>query len=136
MGLVTGIHHVSIRTTDFERSIAFYTEGLGMQVVLRWGEGDGRAAMLDAGNENYVELFAGGAADPAPDKRMLHLALRTDDVDAALAAAVQAGAVTTIEPEDVVIPGQPAEATVRIAFCTGLDNEVIEFIQSTAGSIP
>ena len=84
----------------------------------------------------YVDLFAGGKADPAPDKRLLHLAMRTDDVDAALAAAVEAGAITTIEPEDVVIPGNPAEATVRIAFCTGPDNEVIEFIQSTAGSIP
>jgi glyoxylase I family protein len=135
MGLIKGIHHVSIRTTDFERSVAFYTGGLGMSVVLRWGEGDGRAVMLDAGNGNYVELFAGGQTDSTPDARLLHLALRTNDVDEALAAAVRAGAVTTVEPEDVVIPGNPAEAAVRIAFCTGPDNEVIEFIQCTSGSI-
>lgn len=136
MGLVKGIHHVSIRTADFERSVSFYTDGLGMSIVLRWGEGDGRAVMLDAGNNSYIELFAGGNEDPSPDELLLHLALRTDDVDATLAAAVQAGALSTIEPEDVVIPGTPSEAAVRIAFCTGPDNEVIEFIQCTSGSIP
>ena len=135
MSLVTGIHHISIRTVDFEHSLAFYTEGLGLDVAIRWGEGDGRAVMLAAGNDNYIELFAGGTAEPAPEGRLLHLALRTDDVDAALAAAVQAGAVVTIEPKDVVIPSTPAEAAVRIAFCTGPDDEVIEFMQCRSGTI-
>ena len=79
----------------------------------------------------YIELFAGGTAEPAPEGRLLHLALRTEDVDAALAAAVSAGAIVTIEPKDVVI----ADTAVRVAFCTGPDNEVIEFMHCTSGTI-
>jgi len=63
-----GYHHVAIRAADFEGAVRFYTEGLGFRLAVRWGEGDGRAALLDGGDGNYMEVFAGG-------KRLLALVI-------------------------------------------------------------
>lgn len=31
-----GFHHVALQTSDFEKSLAFYTEGLGFQLRAKW----------------------------------------------------------------------------------------------------
>lgn len=124
-----GFHHLALRARDFDRSLTFYKEGLGLIPGAAWGEGDGRAIMLHAGNENCLELFAGGTPDEKPEGAYLHLAFRTDDCDAALARAVDAGAVVTMAPKSLDIPSDPP-MPVRIAFCTGPDGEIIEFFQN------
>ncbi len=134
-----GFHHIAIRATDFEATLKFYIEGLGFRRVYGWGEDkraqgekDGRAAMLDTGDGNYLEVFAGGTREPGsdlPEGALLHYALRTTDCDTALERARAAGAMVTMEPRSVPIPGDtPME--FRIAFCKGLDGEVIEFFQN------
>ena len=55
-----GFHHVAIRVYDFDATVRFYTEVLGFTDKVRWGEGDNRAIMLDTGDGNYLEVFAGG----------------------------------------------------------------------------
>jgi glyoxylase I family protein len=95
--------------------------------------------MLDAGNGNCLELFAGGAArhpPPAgspkePEPPLLHLAFRAPSCDAAFDRARKAGAAVIAEPKTVTIPSTPP-ATVRIAFCSGPDGETIEFFQERA----
>lgn len=127
-----GFHHIALRARDFEATVRFYTEGMGFQRRYGWGEGDRRAALMDTGDGNYIEVFAGGQRSPGddgPEGTLLHYALRVADTDAALARAVAAGARTTMEPKDVTLQGEPP-ATVRIAFCKGLDGEVIEFFQN------
>ena len=52
-----GFHHVAFRAHDFEKSLKFYTEGIGFVPTITWGEGDRRAVMLDTGDGNFVELF-------------------------------------------------------------------------------
>ncbi|MHB9025273.1 MAG: VOC family protein [Armatimonadota bacterium] len=126
---VQGFHHIAIRARDFDASVAFYTQGVGLTPMISWGEGDGRAIMLAAENGNAVEIFAGGTDTPKPEGAWLHLAFTCDDCDAALAGAVAAGATVTMEPTDLTIPSQPAPTPVRIAFCTGPDGEVVEFFQ-------
>jgi glyoxylase I family protein len=126
--MVNGFHHVAIRVRDFDATVAFYTGALGLAPVMQWGEGDSRAIMLDAGNGNCVEIFAGGT-EPKPEGAWMHLAFNADDVDAALAKAVAAGATVTMAPKDFPIPTSPEPTMVHIAFCTGLDGEVIEFFQ-------
>lgn len=125
-----GFHHLAIRVQDFDKSVKFYTQGLGFQEKIRWGEGDKRAAMLDTGDGSCMELFAGGSG-PKPAGIVEHFAFNTTDCDAALASARAAGAVVTKEPFSLVIPSDPP-TPVRIAFCTGPDGEVIEFFQSEA----
>lgn len=124
--LLQGIHHLAIRARDFEKSLAFYTAGLGMTAVMTWGEGDSRAAMLDCGG-GCVELFAGGS-EPKPEGVWLHLAFNCDDPDAAFAHALAAGATEMKAPFDFAIPSNPA-LPVRLAFVIGPDGEILEFFK-------
>jgi len=124
-----GFHHVAIRAHDFDASVRFYTEALGFKEKIAWGEGGGRAAMLDSGDGNYMEIFSGGDG-PKPEGSILHFALRTSDCDAALERARAAGAEVTVEPKDVTIDSRPSPTPIRIAFCKGPDGEIIEFFQN------
>ncbi len=136
-----GFHHIAIRAHDFDASLRFYTEGLGFVRRYRWGvdgrangERDSRAALLDTGDGNYLELFGGGTrphgSAPA-EEILLHFALRTTDTDAATERARQAGATVTQEPKSVTPAHaeEPAQ-TFRISFVRGLDGELIEFFQN------
>jgi glyoxylase I family protein len=127
-----GFHHVALRASDFEATLRFYQDGLGFVRAYGWGEGDGRAAMLDTGDGNYLEVFAGGkSGTEPPEGALLHFALRTADVDGAYARALAAGARSQVEPKDVTIAGDPP-VLVRLAFVQGLDGEVIEFFGNDA----
>ncbi|MBV9851223.1 MAG: VOC family protein [Armatimonadetes bacterium] len=127
-----GFHHVALRARDFEATLRFYQEGLGFTRAYGWGEGARRAAMLDSGDGNYLEVFAGGQRKPGedpPEGALLHFALRTSDVDAAYARALAAGARPHIPPADMELAGD-YPVPIRIAFVRGLDGEIIEFFQN------
>src|SRR5215210_3455550 len=112
-----GYHHVALRAYDFERTLRFYIDGLGCRLAYQWGEGDKRAAMLDTGDGNYVEVFAGGKrapGEPVPEGALLHFALRTRDCDLAIERARAAGAEVTMEPKSLDLAGNPP-LPVRIA---------------------
>ncbi len=123
-----GFHHLAIRVKDFDASVKFYTEGLGFKPRLSWGEGDNRAMLLDTGDGNYIELFAGGPQEEKPEGTWLHVAFRTDDCAAALEAAKAAGAQVTMEVTDVTLGDNPS-MDARIAFFKGPDGELIELFQ-------
>lgn len=128
-----GFHHVAIRVKDWDRSMKFYTQGLGMTVRITWGEAPSRAVMLDAGSGDYLEMFERTKEEwKDADASILHFALRTRDCDAALDRARQAGAVVTMESKSLDIQSRPSVTPVRIAFCKGPDGEVIEFFQELA----
>lgn len=125
-----GFHHVAIRARDFDRTVQFYQDAFGFRRHFGWGEPGSRAAMMDTGDGNYVEIFEGRGDEPIPEGGILHMAFRTGDVDGAFAKAVAAGATPDIEPKTVTPVGQDYEVPFRIAFVKGLDGEVIEFFDS------
>jgi len=132
-GCVNGFHHVAFRVKDFDETVRFYKDGLGLKERLAWGEGEGRGIMLDAGNDNCVEIFAGGKSAPV-EGTITHFALRTADCDAALKRAQAAGATVTVEPKSVKIPARTGPFSIRIAFVRSPGGELVEFFQEMAGS--
>ena len=123
-----GSHHLAVSAADFDRSLQFYTEGLGMEPIAFWGEGDSRAALLDIGDGSHIELFAGGTADAQVNEKFMHFAIRTTDPDTAFANAIAAGAREKMPPTTLDIPADPP-MPVRIAFVYGPDGEVLEFFR-------
>lgn len=119
-----GFHHLAFRARDYEKSLQFYTEGLGFPVAHSWGEGAGRIALLDLGDGNYLELFASEPGwEPVPGNQFFHLALRSTDVDADIEKVRALGCTITIEPKSVPVNGK----TIRVGFFLGPDGETLEF---------
>ena len=141
-GSAPGFHHVAIRAVDFDATIQFYTRGLGCTVHYRFsvpGRID-RAAFLDTGDGRYIEVFGQGSTVQAEGRRrqpgeeptegaLLHFCLRVADVAASYAQALAAGAVSRIPPRTARL-GEDPPAEVEIAFVTGPNGEVIEFLKS------
>jgi catechol 2,3-dioxygenase-like lactoylglutathione lyase family enzyme len=137
-----GFHHVAVRAMDFDATLRFYVEGLGFRVHFPFsvvGRID-RAAFLDAGDGRYVEVFGQGSAvqsegrrraprEEATEGAVLHFCLRAADTDASYARALAAGGVARVEPVTRRLSESPL-VEVRIAFVTGPNGEVIEFLQS------
>ncbi len=123
-----GFHHIALKASDFDKSLEFY-KSLGLTEKVCWGEGDGRAVMLDMGDGGCIELFAGGEQCENNDKRFFHLALRADDVDFAYQTALNNGAKPKTPPVTVSPEGASRPLTMRIAFVYGPDGEELEFFK-------
>jgi glyoxylase I family protein len=131
--LISGFHHVCIKTRDWDRTLAFYVNTLGFTEKITWRTAPNRAVMLNTGDGNYLEVFEDLAYIPAPDGAVLHFALRTTRLDEVAALVRATGAKITVEPKDVTIATTNAHAPVpiRIFFCEGPSGEVIEFFQNS-----
>ena len=126
--LINGVHHIALKcdgTDAFDRTVRFYSEILGMDIVRCWGEGTGSGIMLDTGDGSLMEIFA-DAEDRLPQGAIRHLALRTSDVDAVVDNVRKAGYEITMEPNDIVIESS-VPFPARIAFAIGPIGEEIEF---------
>lgn len=129
--LISGIHHVALKcngTAEFEKTLDFYQNTLGLELVRSWGEGEKAGAMLSTG-DGLLEVFASG--EPLPQGTIRHFALRTERVDDCVAAVRSAGYPITVEPKNVIIAADPP-FPARIAFCVGPVGEEIEFFQEKA----
>ncbi len=123
-------HHVALKVSDFDKSLKFYTEGLGFEVFRTWISGAGsRVALIDMGSGEYFEIFADGEktehAEPKAGE-FFHLALKADDPRAAFERALEYGATPHIEPKDTSLPSEPP-LPATLAFVKGPDGEQIEF---------
>jgi len=129
-----GFHHVCIKTRDWDRTIEFYCDVLGCSEKITWRRAPERAAMLDTGDGNYIEIFEDLAYTPAPNGAVLHFALRTTKLDDVAKLVRESGAKITVEPKDVTLAttNHSGVIAIRIFFCEGPSGEVIEFFQNSA----
>lgn len=125
MGLINGIHHVSMKTSsadEYNKVVAFYKDVLGLSVAREWGGG----IMFKTGS-GLIEIFANGS-EHLEKGTIRHFAFAVNDVDLCAKTVSTAGYEVFMGPKDIVIPSSP-ELKARMAFCYGPLGEEIEFFQ-------
>ena len=124
-----GSHHIAIQTTDYQASVRFYTEVMGMTEVVEFETGGRRAVMLDIGDGSHMELFEPiPGTQPSNDANgniVFHFALQTTDIKAALERVRAAGMEITVELKTADL----GPLSVSLAFFKGPSGEVVEFMQ-------
>jgi glyoxylase I family protein len=130
MPSISGFHHTAIRSTQFDAVVAFYTEALGLRIKVTWGESPRRAAMIDAGDGNYVEVFERSEPASEAESALMHFALRTDDCAAMTERVRAAGAAITMEPKEVKLETSAGVIPVKISFFKGPAGEVVELFEN------
>jgi len=122
------ILHTMIRVGDLDKSIAFYTDVLGMTLLRRkdYPEGNYTLAFLGYGSEAdtaVIELTHNwGVESYDLGKGYGHIAIGVANIKATCAAIEQAGGMITYGP---ALHG----GTTWIAFCKDPDGYAIEFIE-------
>ena len=123
------LDHVMLRVMDLNRSLAFYRDTLGMQVLRQVDYEAGQFTNVflsfDANTESSLELTYNWQQTEAYEKGRVfgHLALMVDDVHAAVAALEQAGVRIKTPPK------QMAHGTRTIAFVFDPDDNLIELLE-------
>lgn len=103
--MIQAVHHVAVRVTDLERSIAFYVDLLGFAVRTRTTLASGaRIAFLALpGGGCELELIAGLHDHHAGDGLVHHVAFLVEDVEGAFSRLRDAGvALLDAAPEKLV----------------------------------
>lgn len=131
-----GVHHIGMRSENLDKSLSFYVDGLGFEIVLTFDwENGGRAVILDMGNRNYLEIGNDGA--PEPIGRLTHFALEVENCEAMYQRALAAGGLPKAPPSrSTVIQAKPSVWDMYFAYVIGPDGEEIEFIQTLACPFP
>lgn len=138
-------NHVVLYVSDMERSIAFYSEALGLEIHQRINEfaivaDDGESQnvvpvnmtlMRLPGSQFIYEIIENQAVyeSPIANTHFQHIGIEVTDIEVALAWAVSNGAmdatpIRTIHAGDVV---------TKTVFFKGPDGEQIEFMQILEG---
>lgn len=134
---LAGLHHVSLRVADLDRSLKLYRDTLGLSVKTAFTLDSLRFAMLQAGNSGYIELVeVKRAMQPVAEQHVAwHFAIRANDLDTAFAAVKAAGYEITlpIRPLELTntVTGEPMP--LRVAFFRGPDGEEVELLEDRSG---
>lgn len=98
--MLEGIHHIAIICSDYERSKAFYTQVLGLEIIKETYRAERQSYKLDlAVNGTYqIELFSFPDRPPRstyPEARGLrHLAFSVEDIEQAVQELKEKGITT------------------------------------------
>lgn len=124
---IKAVHHIGVFTADMERSLRFYRDALGGEIVHSFDIPGGTIRMVGLG-EAVVELvpMPASSAAGAPAAGLAHFALTVDDTRAAYEAALAAGAKPgMMTPTELPL----GTKTAVLAYVIGPDGETIEFYQ-------
>ena len=144
---VIGIHHTSRTVSDMDRSLGFYRDLVGLEVVLDT-EMSGPMLEAEVGLEGaHLRLVALGTGDGQPMVELLqylspdpadaptrpcdvgahHIAVRVADIDAAYRSLTEAGVRFTAPPQEVDAGYFAGHWT---AYCFDPDDMVLELWQT------
>jgi lactoylglutathione lyase len=117
--------HTRMRVDDLERTIAFYRDVLGLEVVERHDSPRGsRLAFLKAsGSDELIEICSYPAAGPVRvQEDLVHLAFEVDDLDATMAELSTKGVPITDGPTTT-------SSGTRFAFIDAPEKYEVELIE-------
>jgi catechol 2,3-dioxygenase-like lactoylglutathione lyase family enzyme len=125
-----GSHHIAVQTRNWDESEKFYTDVMGMKKIVQFGSTERRAVLLDIGDGSHMELFEATSespksADEVINNTVIHFALTTTDIEAAVERVRNAGMEITTEIKTLDL----GHLNITIAFFTGPSGEVVEFFQ-------
>ena len=127
-----GTHHIAVQTRDWDESLKFYRDLLGMTPVVEFGTPERRILLLDVGDGSHIEIFQPKADTPTPGSAaandpVIHFALTTTDLRGVLERVRAAGCTVTAEPRDITLPNG---WDITVAFFLGPSGESIELLQT------
>lgn len=125
-----GTHHIAVQTRNWDESVTFYTDVMGMEKIAQFVSAERRIALFDIGDGSHMELFeptanSPKAGDEAVNDPVTHIAFTTTDIEAAVERVRDAGMVITTEIKTLDI----GHLNITIAFFKGPSGEIIEFFQ-------
>jgi lactoylglutathione lyase len=143
---MTSLHHTGLTVRDLPRSLAFYRDVLGMEVLFEQEKEGGYLAAIvgypDAhvrmahlafpGDDHRLELFEYVAPEPRGepgeprDVGITHVCLRVDDVDALVDRLQRAGATFFSAP---VVVDTGANAGGRGVYLRDPEGVILELFQ-------
>ena len=125
---------VALTAVDYERSVKFYCEGLGLEPAQIWNNGQGRALMLDMGSAT-LEIFDEAQAQTidqieagARISGQIRFALQVQDLKAAMERLLTQGA-TLVHPP-VITPW--GDQNVRLQDPNGMQITLFQ-VRNEAG---
>ncbi|MCE2391313.1 MAG: VOC family protein [Proteobacteria bacterium] len=144
--MIRGVHHTAISTVDLERSLVFYRDLLGFEMIMEagWPVGtrvadriaalpgsSARSAVLRVGS-SIVELYQWTSPEPRPrdpeqrvcDHGITHICLDVTDIDAEYERLKSAGVEFHCEPQKVA-------KGVRCTYARDPDGNVVELQEVT-----
>lgn len=130
MSKITGVHHIAVRARDFDRSVRFYTQTLGLKLKNTWTQPTGRAGLVEIAPCSYVEIFEWKPTSMSGEPVILHLCLRTDDVDGVTERVRGDGFAVATEPLSLDLDTSIGPMKLRLSYVSGPDGEEIELMSS------
>ncbi|GGG60305.1 VOC family protein [Paenibacillus radicis (ex Gao et al. 2016)] len=125
-----GIHHVCLRVPDLHVTANFYRNAFDAELVAEWGaEGkEDHAFILDLGTGDYLEIF--GTSEPFATGKWQHVAIWTDNIEAAFERAIACGATVASMPAISHIPTRSGQVVhMKYGFLNAPGGETVELIQ-------
>ena len=142
---VKRINHTGVSVADIDRSVRFYVDLLGLELifdsdvddipalsaVVGMEHAEGRVVWLRAG-DTMLELWQWNTPTGRPlpndyvpaDRGVTHFALEVDDVDDVCRRIVEAGYHANTEPQDLGLH--------KTTYVRGPDDEIIEILEDRA----
>ena len=126
-----GLHHVAVEARDWDATLRFYKDALGMPIVADFSSPQRNVVLVEMGDGGCIEILGPTEDTPkagtAPaNYPVTHLALTTTDTGACLERVRQAGYEVIRGPMDVNL----GSMTATLGFVKGPNGEVIEFFQT------
>jgi len=123
---VLGFEHVGIQIADIDKSISFYQEVVGLELLDQFSHTDGKMklAFLGVKDQIIVELIEGYNPDLPDEGKVHHIAFKVDNIEAER-KRLQSANVEWIYEDITVLPNG-----AKYIFFRGPDKEWIEFFEN------